>query len=405
VTNKFLRSNACAFAISLATSFIAVCTCSAATEQVIYNYPRPNWGVGVELVYFSGRLYGSTPLGGDQACTFGCGSVFELAPKPGGGWNYHVLYAFRNASNGNNPNGKIMFDAFGNLYGGASGGGIEGCGGVFKLTPTATGPWRESMIYSFNGPDGCTPDGGVIADAVGNLYGTTFYGGLYDSGSAYKLTRNSDGSWSEATLYSFADQQNPYSELTMDAAGNLYGNIQNGGTSSHGSVYKLSPISGGGWTETVLFNFDGTNGWTPTGSLSMDSAGNLYGATNAGGANARGTVFELTPNADGTWNEVLLHSFGGEGDGSLPYGGLTPGGTGTFYGTTFMGGANNGGAVYQLKLGSDGQWSESLIYSFSLVDDGYSPQESVTFGPGNAMFGATSYGGTSDRGVIYEITP
>jgi len=398
-----LRIRSVAFTISAILMTVGICV--AATEQVIYNFPKTGSGAGVVLTGDAGRMYGTAPTGGKTACYLGCGLIFEF-----GGANYHVLYEFSGGADGAYPTGKMVLDGIGDLYAAVNGGGAYGYGGVVKLSRGAVG-WIETTLYSFNpnnGVDGSNPAGGLTMDAGGNLYGTTIYGGANGGiGTVYKLT-NYRGTWTYSKLYGFfprPDGQYPRGEVIFDSAGNIYGTTVYGGASDLGSVYELSPGSGGTWTERIIYTFDGTYGQTPEGPVSMDAAGNLYCLTNSGGARSEGTAMELTPNSNGTWSPVLLHSFGGQGDGGFPNGGLTPGGGGAFYGTTFIGGANNGGVVFRLKQQSNGQWSESLLHSFSLANDGYSPVSGVTVGPGNALFGGTGYGGTNSDGVIYEVTP
>lgn len=381
---------------------------AAATEQVIYNFPKTGSGGAVVLTGLGddGKMYGTAPNGGNPACNLGCGLIFEF-----GGANYRPLYEFTGGADGAYPTGKMVLDGIGDLYAAVNGGGAYGYGGVVKLSRGVSG-WIETTLYSFNpsnGVDGANPAGGLTKDAAGNVYGTTISGGANGGiGTVYKLT-NYQGTWTYSQLYSFfprPDGQYPRGELIFDATGNLYGTTVYGGTNDLGSVYELSPGSGGKWTERIIYSFNGTYGQTPEGPVAMDAVGNLYGLTNSGGAHSEGTAIELTPNSSGTWTPLLLHSFGGQGDGGFPTGGgLTSGGGGAFYGTTFIGGANNGGVVFRLKQQANGQWSENLVYSFSLVNDGYSPVSGVTLGPNNALFGGTGYGGNTSDGVIYEVTP
>ncbi len=407
MTRKFLCPRVSFVAFLIATVMTAI-SASAVTEQVIYNFSKTASGAAVHLVYHAGRFYGASPSGGNKACFDGCGSVFELAPKVGGGWAYKILYAF-NGNDGWGPQGKIVFDSSGNLYGAATDGGVYGAGVVFELTPTSSGTWTETTIHSFlaGGGDGWEPSSGLTEDASGNLYGVTLYGGTNQGdGTVYKLALSSDGSWSESLLYSFyprPDGQTPSGEVTFDQAGNLYGTTTYGGSSDLGTVYEISPGSGGVWTESKLYSFDGTYGQTPEGAVALDAEGNVYGDTYAGGYYGDGAVYELL--AGSTWTPSVLSYFGGAGNGSFPVNGyLTAGLPGTYYGTTFTGGAHNGGVVFQMKIQTRGKWAEELVYSFETTNDAYSPVSGVTIGPGNALFGSTGYGGTNNTGAIYEIT-
>ncbi len=225
------------------------------TEQVLYNFGNGTDGVNPYdgLIFdAAGKLYGTTPNGG----TYGYGTVFELTPTESGGWTETVLHSFcsqTDCTDGEAPQAGLIFDTLGNLYGSTTAGGTYtsncnyGCGTVFELTPTGGGAWTEQVLHSFgNGTDGYYPFAGLIFDAAGNLYGTTWAGGTYG--------------W--------------------------------------GTVFELTP-TGGGWTETVLhsFNDNGTDGILPEAGLIFDAIGNLYGTTPSGGAEGEygGTVFELTP--------------------------------------------------------------------------------------------------------------
>jgi uncharacterized repeat protein (TIGR03803 family) len=186
----------------------------------------------------------------------------------------------------------------------------------------------EKILYNFNAyPHGSQPTANLIADASGNLYGTTFVGGAHEFGEVFKLTPNSKGGWTQTVLYSFkglTDGQNPYGGLIFDSAGNLYGTTYNGGTGpcngnnyGCGTVFKLVPNSHGAWNENVLYTFQGgSDGALPDAGLVLDSAGNLYSTTTSGGtgqssncsAGACGTVFKLAPKAHGGWTESILYN-------------------------------------------------------------------------------------------------
>ena len=220
------------------------------------------------------------------------------------------------------------------------------------------------MLYSFinNGTDGIVPDGGVIFDGAGNLYGTTFSGGTHSEGTVYELTPAGGGGWTEKVLHSFdqngTDGAFPAAALIFDTAGNLYGTTAGGGTYSKGTVFELTPVGGGTWTEKVLYSFgNGTDGFSPYSGLVFDAAGNLYGTAYYGGTYSRGTVFELSPGAGGTWTEKVLHSFGNGTDASQPFSGLTFDTAGNLYGTTEVGGAHTAGTVYELTPAGGGTWT------------------------------------------------
>jgi hypothetical protein len=171
-------------------------------------------------------------------------------------------------------------------------------------------------------------------------------------------------------------------------------------------LYKLSPDADGVWTEALTYSFDGTHGKTPQGAVTLDPAGNVFGLTEAGGSHGQGAAYELIPGTGASWSIVLLHSFGGAGDGSSPTNAyLTSTAADTFYGTASAGGANNAGVLFKLKQQPNGQWSENVVYSFSPGNGGSDPASGLTVGSLDALFGATNRGGTSGTGVVYKITP
>jgi len=250
----------------------------------------------------------------------------------------------------------------------------------------------------------------LTIDAAGNLYGTTNSGGANGVGAIYKLAPNSDGTWSESVLYSLGsfsgDGTYTWAEPVFDAAGNLYGTTVSGGSYGSGTVYKLSPNSNGTWTETVLHSFTGqADQGTPKAAVWLDSAGNIFGTASADGTSVAGTVFELSPNSSGRWTEKTLHTFGALGDGERPFSGLTPDAAGNLYGTTYIGGTHGAGCVYRMHPGTGGSWSENIVYSFTGSMDGNAPGVGVTLGNGGVFYGATSSGGSAQMGVVYALKP
>jgi uncharacterized repeat protein (TIGR03803 family) len=320
-------------------------------EKVLYsfgNYPDGSLPSSSLVFDAAGNLYGTTYQGGAN----NVGTVFELTSGPGGSWTKKLLHSFGNYPDGSLPSSSLVFDAAGNLYGTTASGGHNGMGTVFELMPDGSGGWTELVLHSFNNPDGGFPYAGLIFDTAGNLYGTTSLGGTYAYGTVFELTPTIGGSWIETVLYSFGggtDGDGPLAGLIFDAAGNLYSTTLRGGTYNYGTVFELTPIAGGGWTEKLLHSFiyDGTDGNLPYAGLIFDAAGNLYGTTVNGGTYQAGTVFELTPTANGNWTEQVLHNFGSGTDGSLPYAGLITDATGNLYGTTNSGGSNNYGTVFE----------------------------------------------------------
>ena len=307
-----------------------------------------------------GALYGTTSQGGGSGCGGkGCGTVFILRPPPHpapsvfGNWTITILYRFQGGNDGANPGyGDLIFDSSGNLYGTTVNGGTSGAGTIFRLAPSGGG-WTESVLYSFTGgSNGGNPYSGVVLDKSGSLYGTTVNGGAADGGVVYKLVP-SEGSWTESVLYSFtggADGGLPYGGVIFDGLGNLYGGTSAYGTGGGGTVYMLSP-SESGWTPTVLFGFANPGSGTTVGpwsSLIMDPAGRLYGTTSRDGNDGYGSVFRLTPSSAGVWSYISLHDFAGGGDGQQPFGSVILDAKGNIYGTTFAGGGNNWGLVWEI---------------------------------------------------------
>src|ERR1022692_3971273 len=205
------------------------------------------------------------------------------------------------------------------------------------LFVTSTGAAaEEKVLHNFNndGTDGAEPYAGLIFDAAGNLYGTTSVGGTSNTGTVFELTPAAGGTWTEKVLHSFnndgTDGLEPYAGLILDAAGNLYGTTQDGGTAFTGTVFELTPAAGGTWTEKVVYSFanNGTDGTIPKAGVIFDAAGNLYGTTTQGGTHGGGTLFELTPAGGGTWTEQVLHNFGNGTDGFSPQASLVLDGAG-----------------------------------------------------------------------------
>ena len=295
---------------------------------------------------------------------------------------------------------------------------------LFAENAMASGP-LERTLYTFSGKShggGPFEMDGLIADHLGNLYGTARGGGQGGGGVVFELTPPSvaGGRWTESVLYSFpigGDGDFPMGGLTLDAAGNLYGTAAYGGTPGNGSVFELSPpaISGGAWTETTLHHFvGGSDGEVPVSGVILDSNGNVYGTTYYGGAANAGTIFELSPPAvlGGAWTETLLHTFtelhGTYPGGSHPNGGLLLNPEGALLGTTNSGGdANGNGVVFKLDPPAAGQttWREEVLYSFTGGSDGAQPFGDLALASGGGFYGVATSGGFNDYGTIYQMTP
>jgi uncharacterized repeat protein (TIGR03803 family) len=321
----------------------------------------------------SGNLYGTTIAGGigiNCNDNEGCGIVYELSPSSSG-WVETVLYQFTGSTDGGSPAGNLVFDTSGNLYGTTEYGGDSecygglGCGTVFELSPTSSG-WKESVLHAFaDKADGALPLGGVILDAAGNLYGTTYLGGnikdchgpINGCGVVFQLTPTSTG-WTEHVLHSFtgANGWAPAAGLTLDSTGNLYGTTFTGG-----GVFKLTPTASGPWRYSMLKLLQGRGGSNSEAALTFDSSGNLYGTTDYGGdltdcnSFGCGVVFELSPTTSGPWKETLLHAFTGGADGNDAISDVILDETGNLYGVTAGGGnlsdcnSYGCGVVYKIR--------------------------------------------------------
>jgi len=426
---------------------IALPRAQAETETVLYNFcsvgilcsdgGAPN---GPLAVGWYGNFYGTTQTGGALG-----GEVVGLYPEPAGGcdsgtntgngWCEFVLYSFcsvADCADGAQPEGNVAylnahFNRPGNLYGTTFNGGANdnnacevglgfiGCGTVFEIFPEPLSPpgcpsgsnqgnggWCEAVLYNFcslsNCEDGALPSGNLVEDSAGNLYGTVAEG-------VFELSPNGSGGYNEALIYQ--PTAAIHAGLAIDAAGAVYG-----ATSEY--VFKLS-LSQNGWVAENLHTFNGTpDGFGPNGPPAVDSAGNVYGTTNAGGSKNRGTVWKLTPvitgKNKGTYRERILHSFTGEKTGEYPGGGVTLDSSGNIYSTTANGGggtectlSNGCGTVFELAV-SGTTYKYKLLESFDETD-GANPYNSPILGSSGNLYGVTFAGGANEYGTVYELTP
>jgi uncharacterized repeat protein (TIGR03803 family) len=274
-------------------------------ETILYNFQGGTDGsypTGFSNEDPIGNVYGTTEQGGSA----GAGSVFALSPTQNG-YAERIIYSFQGGNDGQTPHGGLLEDLFGGLYGTTYFGGTTGAGTVFKLTPSWQGSYSESIIHSFNGTDGSIPNANLIQDLTGTLYGTATwggsgtcsysYGGFGGCGTVFKLTPSRNG-YTETTLHSFqggADGAGPNGGLFKDILGNIYGTTYYGGANGAGTVFVLTPQRNGSYVENVVWSFGGPgDGARPAATLLL--YGNaLYGTTAHGGANGQGTVFSLTP--------------------------------------------------------------------------------------------------------------
>ena len=369
------------------------------------------------------NLYGATTYRGGSGQD-SAGTIFELSPN-GRKWKHKTLYSFcsqANCTDGSGPQGTLILDTNGNLYGTAAGGGANNAGVVFELMPSGN-RWKFKVLYNFcsqggsSCTDGRTPDAGLtyadaadgaLYDGTSPLYGTTINAGSDrgNYGTAYKLILHNNR-WRETTLYDFcqlahcSDGASPRAGVTLDSAGNVFGAASHGGSDwdEAGAVYQLS--SGGG--ETVLYQFCPA-GNCPDGAYPLSplllSAGTLIGTTSSGGANetgqGTGTIFSI----DAT-GEHVLYSFcalSACADGRAPTAGLVKDPSGNLIGTTSAGGNANGGVVYAF----DGS-NETVLHAFcAACGEGWEPESNVILDDSRNIYGVTLGGGTN-FGTVYEL--
>jgi uncharacterized repeat protein (TIGR03803 family) len=322
-------------------------------------------------------------------------ALLLIAARPVQAQTLTVLYNFSGGSDGGNPNALLTVDDEGNLYGTTYMGGL-GYGTVFELSPNGSGGWNETVLYSFTGGlDGAYPEfSNVIFDDNGNLYGTTGYGGTNEDGVVFELSPVGGG-WTETVLYNFAggtDGANPMNGLIMDQAGNLYGITINGGTKG-GTVFELSPPSGGSgpWPEQVIYNVAESNEAFPPGLTMVVENGNetIFGTSDS-------SVFELSPNGNGGWNPTVIHNFSGTPTGAPAFY------EGNLYGETEDGGSGFG-TVFEL-VQENGVWQPKAkpIATFNFKT-GSGPEGGLVFDAVGDIYGITVLGGLPEAGNLFEL--
>jgi hypothetical protein len=414
----------------------------ASKEKVLHSFKGAPDGAGPVsdlTVDAAGNLYGTTSQGGitgPDCSRSTCGTVFELE-HTSHGWSEKVLYRFKGGKDGGNPQAGVIFDTAGNLYGTTALGYGEGT--VFKLTADSQGGWKETVIHSFASADGSGgyPRTNLVFDSQGNIYGTTSAGGKgtcnADQGCAdvFKLSPETDGSWKHTILHSFRDPPDggvPASGLVFDSSGNIYGLTRLGGNGTCrptdyndfieacGAFFKLTPSPGGGWTETVLYNFarGAGRGIYPSGGPLFVDANHLVGVSQAGG-DGKGVVFELRQSEEKGWQQNVLHIFSSQpDDGAVPIGRLVADSDGSLFGTA-SGGRYSGGVVFKLAHSKQG-WSETILHNFRGRNDGTNPAAGLVFDSEGHLYGTTRNGGNIDEsrcslgdypgcGTVFEVVP
>jgi len=334
----------------------------------------------------------------------------------------NTIYSFPGNSGGARPDGALLVDASGNLYGTTSSGGNNRSNGgiAFKLSPSGGG-WSENILFQFLEILGDEPTSALMPDRRGNLYGTTPVGGSYRDGVVFQLLPKANGAYQYRVLYSFTggnDGSGPYSGVIVDKTGNVYGTTNFGGANSYGTIFELGRQANSSYVFSVLHDFIGTpsDGVGPVG-LMFDEFGNIYGATNNGGAGNNGTVFELAKGTNGAWTYSILYSFefnftnasGGGPEAPPQFDKI-----GNIYGTTVSGGGCSWstygcGIVYKLKRSSSTTWTESVLYTFQGGSDGAFPQSQLAFDSAGNLYGTTSNGGGSSDcfegcGTVFKMS-
>jgi uncharacterized repeat protein (TIGR03803 family) len=401
-------------AIPMLALVLAVRAQAAPKYSVLHNFGSGHDGGTLNsplVLDGAGDLYGVTVGGGTGWNGHGGGTAFELSLS-GGQWKETALHEFcsdggNKCTDGYTPLGPMAFDPAGNLYGTTASGGGSGEGVVFELTPGSPG-WGYNILYE-------AAFGDFVRDRKGNLYGVSG-AGAYKNGAVAELSSGSDG-WTYTELYSFTPQESfPESALIFDGNGSLYGTTYYGG-----DAFKLSPPGETGaddWTFLTLHHFPSFHGdgASPYAGLVFDASGNLYGATESGGTvnqacpQGCGTIFQLTPDGQGGWNETILHRFPNFKGGFTPLGTLTFDKSGNIYGTTVGGGAGakvcfgGCGTVFKMTPLASGKWTYTVLHRFT-GPDGAGPQAGVTLDSKGNIYGTTYEGGSHYYGVVFEITP
>lgn len=401
-------------AVCLALILLFTAGAWAGTEKVLYAFcsqencadgAYPYAGVIADKAH---NLYGTTAQGGDNFN----GLVYELKHTKSG-WKESVLYKFTGGADGAAPTGQLLFDNNGNLYGIANGGGV-GYGTVYELSP-ARGGWAFKVIHTFQGGnDGVVNIGvsGLVLDKAGHLYGVTEMGGTAGYGTVFELS-HAGSKWNKKTLYNFAagaDAEDPLMGLTWDDAGNLYGATVGGGANGCGAVFELAHRKTA-WKESVIYNFTGGSDgcWPEFGSITIPKSGEIYGTTGAGGSDNQGVVY-LLKRSNGTWSETTLYDFTGGNDGGQVFAGVTLDPAGNIFGAAAYYGSGNYGTVVELTKQKSG-WHEKTLRDFTGSNGGYPYGNIMVDATGN-LYGTTFRGGNlgcntvqQGCGIVFEMKP
>jgi uncharacterized repeat protein (TIGR03803 family) len=414
-------ANAVAVLAAFGVVLLGTGPCAIAQEKVLHSFNNDGTDgfYPQSSLFLSDNLLGTTTNGGAS----NLGTAFRVDPQNGDEAVLGNVFESPTSS-GAAPYAGLGFfspdNTYPAFYSTTSAGGANNLGSIYlmKILGSGEGPGSviEGVLFSFQGADGSYPYGGLTGPVNGNLYGTTTSGGAYNSGTVFEFTHKSHSFWEEKVLHNFGngtDGSTPVAGLIMDASGNFYGTTYGGGTYGDGTVFELLPKTGGGWAEQVLYSFNnnGTDGYNPYAGVILDASGNLYGTTVSGGTYNGGVVYELTPPGSGhtAWTETLLHNFnsGSTDDGFNLNGSLIFDTSGNLYGTTVYGGAHGSGTVFELSPPAMGQtaWTETLLYSFANNPDGAFPLGSLIFDASGNLYGMTEQGGAYGYGTVFKIVP
>jgi len=409
-----------AVAFTLLCALALPCAAQGVKFKVLHNFGGTGDGAtpyGPLIIDSKGNLYGTTLNGGTcSGDSYGCGTVFELSLRSNI-WDEKVLYEFTGGNAGSSPWGGLVLGTSGALYGTLNG-NSNATGGVFELTRSA-GKWTDTILYT---PGTALADGpGIVLDKLGNIYGEIGTG-KYSLGAIGELSPGSSG-WTYTDLYDFCatycpDGWHPVAPPIWDNSGNLWGTTFYGGITQSpcalpngcGVVYEMTPNGDGIWTYNVIHQFasSSTDGQGSYGGLVMDSTGNFYGTTLLGGAYNEGTVFKFS-NVGDTWQETILYDFPNCLQGCVAEGTLAMDTAGNLYGTA--GGGRNScagyacGVIFKLAPQTNGTWKYSVLYNFSETSGGVEPFWGVILDSKGNLYGVTSNFGKYNAGTAFELTP
>jgi uncharacterized repeat protein (TIGR03803 family) len=385
-------------AVMLAT-LLAGCV-QAQTVTVLFSFQGglegsgPNGAVTVDA---QGNVYGTTLYGG----FYGYGTVFKLSPNADGTYSETVLYSFAGGTDGASPTSGVVIDANGNLFGATPFGGSTACscGTVFELSPQSNGKWQEKVIYRFPFSTSTNAANPLLLDASGNLY-STYWGNATSYGYAFRLSPNGSGAWRAQMIHVFGaghDGQYP-SPLIADPKGNFYGVADGGGAYNNGAVFELMPRSNGSWAETLLYSFNCKDVWAScysSAQLARDAAGNLYGETGT-------TAFELSPRSGGGWGLKTLYPLTASTLGYAEIG-LTLDSAGNLYGASYDGGQYAEGTLFELKPTTGGLWLGTDLFDFNEGVSIISGSGPLLLTAQGTLLGFT--GGCQPAGCLFQLTP